>query len=721
MSSDLFGSGGTNSTEQDYTNPVTLNSSSDTLTNSSDGSLIFTPKASTTVTINGNLDNSGTVNYTPSSSGGGNSFYLGSSSSNSLSNDGKIIYNQADTTSGPTISFLYGNIINGTNGTIDVTSAGGGTVTASNVSSMTNLGTIKIVETSGSGMTSTWGNGSSSTLNNSGTFTIDNSGASSGSTINFNFGGGVTNSGALSLSYPAGSTSIWSLGTGGLNNSGTLSLTSADSSSGNIAINTTGTITNTGSIDAVGTTLTINKDISGDGNINLSNGATVTLFAQNGTALGQTFNFEGGENTLNISSLPGTFTGKIRGFSNEDSINVGISGTVTYDKDSGILTLTTTSGKTYKYDVGENYTGEFSDSDNGVITYSGLTSCYLPGTMILTPEGEVAVEKLEVGDLVLTHDITTGASVPMKIVWAGSSPVNVTGAAAGDEAGAPVRIFKNAFDNGIPAQDLLVTSEHCMLINGQFIPVRMLVNGRSVIYDRSFTQFPVYHIETEKHAILTANGALSESFLNTENYSGFRQAGKIVSLNIPRKITWADAAAPLNVTREFVEPVFHAISLRAEQHGFVLQTPESILTNDTNFHLVTETGAKIRQIRESDGRVMFMIPAGIERVRLVSNASRPCDVIGPFVDDRRNLGVLAGNVTLCEGNATITLTEHLQDPELSGWNNIEGETARWTKGNALLKLGQRPMGSIALMAIDIHAGGPYILEDRLPEQSSIQA
>ena len=210
MSSDLFGSGGTNSTEQDYTNSVTLNSSSDTLTNSSDGSLIFTPTAVSTVTINGNLDNSGIINYTPSSSG--NSFYLGSSSSNSLSNDGKIIYNQADTTSGPTISFLYGNIINGTNGTIDVTSAGGGTVTASNVSSMTNLGTIKIVETSGSGMTSVWGNGSSSTLNNSGTITIENTGASSGSTINFTFGGGVTISGALRLSYPGGSKYIWSLG-----------------------------------------------------------------------------------------------------------------------------------------------------------------------------------------------------------------------------------------------------------------------------------------------------------------------------------------------------------------------------------------------------------------------------------------------------------------------------------------------------------------------------
>ncbi|MCX2564775.1 hypothetical protein [Acetobacter thailandicus] len=108
-----------------------------------------------------------------------------------------------------------------------------------------------------------------------------------------------------------------------------------------------------------------------------------------------------------------------------------------------------------------------------------------------------------------------------------------------------------------------------------------------------------------------------------------------------------------------------------------------------------------------------MIPAGIESVRLVSYASRPCDVIGPFVDDRRKLGVLVGSVMLCEGDTTITLTDHLQDPELSGWNNIESETARWTKGNALLKLGKRLMGIIALMAIDIHAGGPYILDDNL--------
>ena len=619
MRSDLFKNGGTNSTEQDYINSVTINSSSsNTLTNTSDGSLIFTPNASTTVNINGNLDNSGIVNYTPSTAGKGNSFYLGSDSSSTLNNDGKIIYSQQDATSGPSVYFRYGNITNGENGIIDVNVAGASTVDALNVSSMTNLGTIKIVDTSGTGLTSVWGNGSSAKLNNSGTFIIDHSGATSGSTINFNFGGGVTNSGNLSLSYPPASTSVWSLGSGGLNNSGTLSLTSTDSSSGNIAINTTGTITNTGSIDAIGTVLTINNDISGDGNINLSNGAIVNLTAKNGTALGQTFNFEGGENTLNISSIPGTFTGKIRGFSNEDSINVGVSGAVTYDKDSGILTLTTKSGNIYKYDVGEDYTGEFSDRDKGIITYSGLTSCYLAGAMILTPEGEVAVEKLEVGDLVLTHDITTGASVPMKIVWTGSSPVNVTSVAAGDEAGAPVRIFKNALDNGIPAQDLLVTPEHCMLINGQFIPARMLVNGRSIIYDRSFTQFPVYHIETEKHAILTANGALSESFLNTENHSGFRNTGKVVSLNTSRKITWADAAAPLNVTREFVEPVFHALSLRAEQQGLVLQTPETILTNDANLHLETDKGIIVRPVREVDGLVTFMLPSGVENIRIVS-------------------------------------------------------------------------------------------------------
>lgn len=62
--------------------------------------------------------------------------------------------------------------------------------------------------------------------------------------------------------------------------------------------------------------------------------------------------------------------------------------------------------------------------------------------------------------------------------------------------------------------------------------------------------------------------------------------------------------------------------------------------------LITNTSATLQQIRENNGWVVFMISADVKSVRIVSNASRPCDVVGPFVDDRRTLGVLVGDVKL---------------------------------------------------------------------------
>ncbi|MBS1045776.1 hypothetical protein JK200_18025, partial [Gluconobacter cerinus] len=108
-------------------------------------------------------------------------------------------------------------------------------------------------------------------------------------------------------------------------------------------------------------------------------------------------------------------------------------------------------------------------------------------------------------------------------------------------------------------------------------------------------------------------------------------------------------------------------------------------------------------------------------VRIVSNASRPCDVIGPFIDDRRELGVLVGTVTLFESNRIRTLTDHLHDAQLSGWSNVEEGTMRWTSGNALLPLGKRAPGALALMAIEVKAAGPYILDETISEHQALKA
>ncbi|MBS1026315.1 Hint domain-containing protein [Gluconobacter cerinus] len=345
--------------------------------------------------------------------------------------------------------------------------------------------------------------------------------------------------------------------------------------------------------------------------------------------------------------------------------------------------------------------------------------CFLSGSLITTPNGLIAVEDLSLGQDVIAY--LNGAATTRRITWAGQAQCTVRPHLPLDQAGYPVRVLKNAIAEGVPFKDLLITAEHCLFFDGKFVPARMLVNGRSIFYDTTITSYDYYHIETEDHSVIMADGMLTESYLDTGNRRSFTQKGNVVSIGGSRALSWDQAAAPLIVSRETVEPIFRQIEARAENQACLVQTDPQPLTYERDLSLITNTGAALHQIREHNGRVMFMIPAGVESVRIVSNASRPCDVVGPFVDDRRTLGVLVGDVKLFEGNATTTLSAHLNEADLSGWNNVEDGTMRWTDGSARLDLGRRPLGSIALMALQIHAGGPYLLADTASEKSVLHA
>ncbi|WP_408871019.1 Hint domain-containing protein [Gluconobacter cerinus] len=353
-------------------------------------------------------------------------------------------------------------------------------------------------------------------------------------------------------------------------------------------------------------------------------------------------------------------------------------------------------------------------------TYSGSDlTCFLSGSMIETSDGLVAVEDLTIGSEVITFN--NGIEILRRVTWAGHAHCTVRPYLPLDQAGYPVRILKDAVSDGVPFKDMLITAEHCLFFDGKFVPARMLVNGRSIFYDTSITSYDYYHIETEEHSVIMADGMLTESYLDTGNRSAFRQRGEVVSLTPSRNLSWEDAAASLTVDRDLVEPLFRQIETRAVHRNSPLMTDTPSLTQENDLHLVTDTGATLRPIRKNNDRIMFMIPAGVENVRIVSNASRPCDVVGPFVDDRRMLGLLIGDVQLFEGHATKTLTSHLQDIDLSGWNNVEDGMSRWTNGSALLPLGTRPIGSIALMALQVHASGPYLASDAEADLHALQA
>lgn len=134
--------------------------------------------------------------------------------------------------------------------------------------------------------------------------------------------------------------------------------------------------------------------------------------------------------------------------------------------------------------------------------------CFLSGTLIATPAGEVPVEELRAGDLVLTAD--GGVE---KIRWVGR--VTLARRFADPLHGLPVRIKAGALGEGLPRRDLLVSPGHAMFLDGVLVNAGALVNGVTILRETRVAEtFQYFHIELDRHALLLAEGAPTESFLD---------------------------------------------------------------------------------------------------------------------------------------------------------------------------------------------------------------
>ncbi|GBR21336.1 Hint domain-containing protein [Asaia spathodeae] len=338
----------------------------------------------------------------------------------------------------------------------------------------------------------------------------------------------------------------------------------------------------------------------------------------------------------------------------------------------------------------------------GSLTIAGGTviTCFLAGSLIETEAGEKAIEDFTKGDLVTVYRHGMPGSEP--VIHLVKDRVMVRRHLPDDEAGYPVRIAAGAFGPGQPYQDLLVTAEHCFFFEGAFVPIRMLVNGVSIAYDRSFDSYEYYHIGTAEHGIIRANGVLSETLLDGENPALSGRADIKVYYR-----AWAqDAAAPLRTDREFVAPIYEAISARIGDGAIIRR--DMVLEHDPGLHLVTEGGLRIPCARKQGENAMFLIPPDVREVCIASRVARPVDIEGPCRDDRRKLGVLVGDVTLYSATETRRLEDHLRALDIEGWAPLETSEHRWTTGEAAILLGDRKEEEPAVLSVTIRAGGPYL-------------
>lgn len=238
----------------------------------------------------------------------------------------------------------------------------------------------------------------------------------------------------------------------------------------------------------------------------------------------------------------GDGTDVLDGGSGADQITVGTGDTATGGDGDDTFTITDTQtgtgGITITGGEGSETTGDTLDFngllDTGtmVITNSddasgGLTGfaflldgtrvdfteietiiCFARGTGILTHVGEKRIERLVVGDQVMTLD--HGLQL---IRWIGSRTVPATGELA------PIVISKGVLGN---SRDLVVSPQHRMLLTGPqaellfgepevLVPAKHLLSWDGV-WRREGGTVDYFHMLFDRHEIVHANGALSESF-----------------------------------------------------------------------------------------------------------------------------------------------------------------------------------------------------------------
>ena len=145
---------------------------------------------------------------------------------------------------------------------------------------------------------------------------------------------------------------------------------------------------------------------------------------------------------------------------------------------------------------------------DGLVTIELL--CFLRGTRILTPTGEMGVEALRIGDQVVTR-----YSGIQRIRWIGRQSLPA-GAVSSDPATMPVRIRTGALADHLPARDLYVSPGHSMLIDGTLVLAKRLVNGITITQAPMPGPIDYYQIELDAHDCVIAEGTWSETYADAE-------------------------------------------------------------------------------------------------------------------------------------------------------------------------------------------------------------
>jgi fibronectin-binding autotransporter adhesin len=275
------------------------------------------------------------------------------------------------------------------------------------------------------------------------------------------------------------------------------------------------------------------SDGSGAGSIIKSGVGTVTLAGVSTFTGGVTIS----DGTLELASLQAASTGHITFGSTHATLQIDLGtqstntvygfaignvvdlsgltyasgGTATLGANNVLHIVVGTGTYDLKLDQNQDFAGDtfHLNQDSGTGTALTMdTVCFAPGTMIRTPEGEVAVEDLHRGDLVLTSD---GRAVAVS--WLGRQTVSTR---FGNPLRVlPIRVRSGALGENVPCRDLLISPDHALLVDGVLIQAGALVNGISIVRERNVQErLAYYHVEVDDHSLILADNAPAETFID---------------------------------------------------------------------------------------------------------------------------------------------------------------------------------------------------------------
>lgn len=290
--------------------------------------------------------------------------------------------------------------------------------------------------------------------------------------------------------------------------------------------------------------------------------------------------------------------------------------------------------------VDGNYEQIGGSGNAGSLTDEQVMPCFAAGTRILTANGEIPVELLRAGDEIV---LAEGGLAP--VIWVGRRTIDLLRHPR-PETVQPVMIAPGALADGVPARELIVSPDHAMAIDGVLVPAKTLINGVSIVQLRR-RLVTYFHIELPRHAVLIAEGAAAESYLESGFRGAFENGGAALILHPDFGQGWREknSCAPLAESGTQVEAIRAAILRRARMR----------LSDDPALQIEFLAGAAM----------------------ICSRTAVPAE-ISADPRDRRRLGVKVASLSI--GGDAIAL----DDPRLiEGWHDLEPD-GRWTDGAAVV-------------------------------------